>query len=46
MGLQENQVDRLFDLRHRSRLDRIERALATLHKRLVVHVENVPRAAA
>ena len=46
MGLQENQVDRLFGLRHRSRLDRIERALATLHKRLVVHVENVPRAAA
>jgi hypothetical protein len=46
MGLQKNQVDRLLDLRHRSRLDRIERAFATLHKRPVVHVEDVPRAAA
>ena len=46
MGLQKNQVDRLLDLRHRSRLDQIEAALAKLHKRLVVHVEDVPRAAA
>lgn len=46
MGLQKSQVDRLLDLRHRSRLDHIEAALATLHKRLVVHVEDVPRAAA
>jgi antitoxin HicB len=46
MGWQKNQVDRLLDLRHRSRLDHIEAALAKLHKRLVVHVEDVPRAAA
>jgi antitoxin HicB len=46
MGLQKSQVDRLLDLRHRSRLDQIEAALAKLHKRLVVHVEDVPRAAA
>lgn len=43
MGLQKSQIDRLLDLRHRSRLDQIEAALAKLHKRLVVHVEDVPR---
>ena len=43
MGWQKSQVDRLLDLRHRSRLDQIEAALAKLHKRLVVHVEDVPR---
>jgi antitoxin HicB len=43
MGWQKNQVDRLLDLRHRSRLDHIEAALSKLHKRLVVHVEDVPR---
>jgi hypothetical protein len=43
---QKNQVDRLLDLRHRSRLDHIEAVLAKLHKRLVVHIEDVPRAAA
>ena len=46
MGWQKSQVDRLLDLRHRSRLDQIEAALAKLHKRLVVNVEYVPRAAA
>jgi len=46
MGWQKSQVDRLLDLRHRSRLDQIEAALAKLHKRLVVNVEDVPRAAA
>src|ERR1022692_569759 len=46
MGLQKSQVDRLLDLRHRSRLDQIEAALAKLHKRLAIHVEDVPRAAA
>jgi antitoxin component HigA of HigAB toxin-antitoxin module len=46
MGLQKSQVDRLLDLRHRSRLDQIEAALAKLHKRLVVNVEDLPRAAA
>ena len=43
MGLQKSQIDRLLDLRHRSRLDQIEAALAKLHKRLVVNVEDVPR---
>jgi antitoxin HicB len=46
MGWQKSQVDRLLDLRHRSRLDQIEAALAKLHKRLAMHVEDVPRAAA
>jgi antitoxin HicB len=44
MGWQKSQVDRLLDLRHRSRLDQIEGALAKLHKRLAMHVEDVPRA--
>jgi antitoxin HicB len=44
MGWQKSQVDRLLDLRHRSRLDQIEAALAKLHKRLAIHVEDVPRA--
>lgn len=43
MGWQKSQVDRLLDLRHRSRLAYIEAALAKLHKRLVVQVEDVPR---
>ena len=43
MGWQKSQVDRLLDLRHRSRLDQIEAALAKLHKRLAMHVEDVPR---
>ena len=43
MGLQKSQIERLLDLRHRSRLDQIEAALAKLHKRLVVSVEDVPR---
>jgi len=46
MGWQKSQVDRLLELRHRSRLDHIEAALAKPHKRLVVNVEDVPRAAA
>jgi antitoxin HicB len=46
MGWQKSQVDRLLDLRHRSRLDQIEAALAKLHKRLAIHIEDVPRAAA
>ena len=33
-------VDRLLDLRHPSRLDQMETALAALHKRLVVQVAN------
>ena len=43
MGLQKSQVDRLLDLRHRSRLDQIEGALAKLHKRIAIHVEDAPR---
>lgn len=46
LGWQKSQVDRLLDLRHRSRLDQIEAALGKLHKRLAIHVEDVPRAAA
>lgn len=46
MGLQKSQIDRLLDLRHRSRLDQIEAALAKLHKRLAMHVEDLPSAAA
>jgi antitoxin HicB len=44
MGWQKSQVDRLLDLCHRSRLDQIEAALAKLHKRLAMHVEDMPRA--
>jgi antitoxin HicB len=43
MGWQKSQVDRLLDLRHRSRLDHIEAALGKLHKRLAISVEDVPR---
>ncbi len=39
------QVDRLLDVRHHSRLDQLEAALATLGKRLVVTVESTGRAA-
>ena len=46
MSWQKSQVDRLLDLRHRSRLDHIEAALAKLHKRLAISVEDMPRAAA
>ena len=34
------QVDRLKDLRHQSRLDALERALAALHRTLVISVSN------
>jgi len=46
MGRQKSEIDRLLDLRHRSRLDQIEGAFAKLHKRLAIQVEDVPRAAA
>jgi hypothetical protein len=46
MGWQKSQVDRLLDLRHRSRLDQIEAAPAKLHKRLAILIEDVPRAVA
>jgi antitoxin HicB len=38
LGLQENGVRRLLDLDHRSHIDQIDRALATLGKRLEVRV--------
>ena len=38
LGLQENAVRRLLDLDHRSHIDRIDRALAALGKRLEVRV--------
>jgi antitoxin HicB len=38
LGLQENAVRRLLDLDHRSHIDQIDRALATLGKRLEVRV--------
>jgi antitoxin HicB len=37
IGIPKTHIDRLFSLRHRSRLDQIERAFAVLGKRL--HVE-------
>jgi antitoxin HicB len=38
LGLQENAVRRLLDLDHRSHIDQLDRALATLGKRLEVRV--------
>jgi len=40
IGAQKSQVDRLLDLKHRSRLDQIETALKALDKRLSIHVED------
>lgn len=39
MGWYKPQVDRLLDLRHASRLDQIEQALAVLGKRIRISVE-------
>ena len=41
LGWQKSQVDRLLDLKHASRLDQIETALAALRKRLALHIEDV-----
>ncbi len=38
LGLQENAVRRLLDLDHRSHIDQLDRALATLGKRLEVRI--------
>ncbi len=38
LGVALPQVDRLLDLRHQSRLDALERALAALHRSLVITV--------
>ena len=38
LGVALPQVDRLLDLRHQSRLDALERALAALHRSLIITV--------
>src|ERR1700722_4960072 len=40
LGWHKPQVDRLLDLRHDSRLDQIERAFATLGKRMKITIED------
>jgi len=39
LGIAAKDVDRLFSIRHKTRLDRIEAALGVLGRRLVVSVE-------
>ena len=39
LGVALPQIDRLLDLRHHSRVDALERALAALHRSLVISVE-------
>jgi antitoxin HicB len=43
LGWHPPQVDRLFDLKHGSRVDQLEAAFAALGKRLVVAVQDVDR---
>ena len=40
IGIPKTHIDRLFSLRHRSRLDQIERAFAALGKRLRIEARN------
>jgi hypothetical protein len=40
MGCQRNEVARLLDINHRSRLDQIENALKAMGKRLVVNIRD------
>ena len=40
LGIPKTNVDRLFDLRHRSRMDQMEAAFAALNKRLKLAVED------
>jgi antitoxin HicB len=40
LGCKPPQVDRLFDLRHRSRLDQLEAAFAALGKRLDIEIRD------
>jgi antitoxin HicB len=40
LGWHAPQVDRLFDLRHRSKIEQIEQALRVIGKRLVVSVQD------
>jgi antitoxin HicB len=39
LGWQKSLVDRLLDLKHASRLEQIEAALAALDKRLTIHID-------
>jgi len=40
LGISKSNVDRLFDLDHRSRLDQLEAAFAALHKKMVIQVQS------
>jgi antitoxin HicB len=40
LGVPKTSVDRLFDLRHRSRLDHIEAAFKALGKDITIYVRN------
>jgi antitoxin HicB len=40
LGWHASQIDRLFDLRHHSKIEQIDQALRTLGKRLVVSVQD------
>jgi antitoxin HicB len=40
LGWHASQIDRLFDLRHRSSIEQIDQALRTIGKRLVVSVHD------
>jgi len=40
LGWHAPQVDRIFDLRHRSNIEQIEQALRAIGKRLVVSVRD------
>ena len=41
LGCSPSQVDRLLDIRHKSKLDQLERAFAAIGKRLSVHVRDL-----
>lgn len=41
LGWDAAQVDRLFDLRHRSQIEKIDRALHTIGKRLEISVQDM-----
>lgn len=41
LGCSPSQVDRLLDIQHKSKLDRLQAAFAALGKRLSIHVQNL-----
>jgi antitoxin HicB len=45
LGCQRSEVERLLDIKHRSRLDHIERAFAVVGKRLALDITDIPDAA-